>query len=95
MRRCTGGADLPGAGGRAPEAFRLARAFDIEGLGEKQIEEFYDDGLVMEPADIFTLQKRDARVDEQARRSAKATARPRCAICSPRSTRAARSRSTA
>ena len=36
-------------------------AFDIEGLGEKQVQAFFDDGLIMEPADIFTLQARDAR----------------------------------
>ena len=34
---------------------------DIEGLGDKQIEQFYQDNLIMTPADIFTLEARDAR----------------------------------
>ena len=42
-------------------------AFDIEGLGEKQIELFYDEGRIMQPADIFTLPKRDARLPEDKR----------------------------
>jgi DNA ligase (NAD+) len=35
------------------------RVFDIEGLGEKQLLKFYEDGLIAEPADIFTLEVRD------------------------------------
>ncbi|MEM7599005.1 MAG: BRCT domain-containing protein, partial [Pseudomonadota bacterium] len=33
-------------------------AFDIEGLGSKQVEQFYRDGWIAEPADIFTLKER-------------------------------------
>jgi DNA ligase (NAD+) len=40
-------------------------AFDIEGLGEKQVQAFYADGLVMEPADIFTLAARDRRASKK------------------------------
>ena len=42
------------------------RAFDIEGLGEKQIELFYENDWVKEPADIFTLEKRnkDIKLEE-------------------------------
>ncbi len=38
------------------------RAFDIEGLGEKQIELFYENGWVKEPAEIFTLEKRNKNI---------------------------------
>jgi DNA ligase (NAD+) len=36
------------------------RVLDIEGLGEKQLTKFYEEGLITEPADIFTLAARDA-----------------------------------
>src|ERR1043165_9406935 len=38
------------------------RAFDIEGLGKKQIELFYEQGWVKEPADIFTLEERNKKI---------------------------------
>jgi DNA ligase (NAD+) len=42
--------------------FVSRRAFDIEGLGEKQIALFFESKWVQEPADIFTLERRNAKI---------------------------------
>ncbi len=42
--------------------FVSRRAFDIDGLGEKQIELFYENEWVREPADIFTLEARNKKI---------------------------------
>jgi DNA ligase (NAD+) len=60
--RCTGEFACPYQKIEHLKLFASRRAFDIEGLGEKQIEFFYEQGWVKEPAEIFTLEKRNARI---------------------------------
>jgi DNA ligase (NAD+) len=56
--RCTGEFACPYQKIEHLKLFASRRAFDIEGLGEKQIELFFEKGWVKEPADIFTLEKK-------------------------------------
>ncbi len=58
VRRCTGGIGCPAQAVEKLRHFVSRGAFDIEGLGGKQVEAFYNLGWVRTPADIFTLRER-------------------------------------
>ena len=66
VARCSGGPDCPYQQVRRLMHFVSRDAFDIEGLGMENIQEFWDAGLVKGPADIFRLgERRDELLDRE------------------------------
>ena len=55
VRRCTGGFNCPAQTVERLKHFISRDAFDIEGLGAKHVKEFYADGIINTPLDIFNL----------------------------------------
>jgi DNA ligase (NAD+) len=62
VRRCTGGLICPAQAEEHLIHLASRGAFDIEGLGEKTVREFFADKLIQAPADIFHLDAHEAEI---------------------------------
>jgi DNA ligase (NAD+) len=71
VARCTGGLYCPAQRKEALLHFASRRALDVEGLGDKLVDQLVDRGLIHDPADLYTLTHEQlAGLDRMADRSA-------------------------
>lgn len=71
VARCTGGLFCPAQRKQALLHFASRRAMDIEGLGDKLVDQLVDSGLVKTPADLYRLRLEDlAGLERMAEKSA-------------------------
>lgn len=71
IQRCSGGLFCPAQRKEAIKHFASRRAMDIEGLGDKLVEQLVDAGLIKDVADVYSLKLEDvAALERMAEKSA-------------------------
>ncbi|MGB0906315.1 MAG: NAD-dependent DNA ligase LigA [Maricaulaceae bacterium] len=73
VKRCTNGLSCPAQAVGGLKHFVSRAAFNMDGFGSKQIEMFFEEGYIKEPADIFTLEARNGEIKLETREGFGAT----------------------